>query len=50
MVQRAVVGYVTLDKLGEGDYSVHISERRVSEQDLNIKMAIILQTIMLPRM
>lgn len=26
---ETVVGYVTLDKLGEGDYSVHISERQV---------------------
>ncbi len=26
---EAVVGYVTLDKLGEGGYSVHIAERQV---------------------
>ena len=26
---ETVVGYVTLDQLGEGDYSVHISERQV---------------------
>lgn len=26
---ETVVGYVTLEKLGEGDYSVHISERQV---------------------